>query len=333
MRGMRSPDLAPALAVSLALVACAAPQREPATADPVVEDSGAADDVWDPDASLKENCWPDLGNASGGFPNYDPLGITPGHHCSGTNHQDIDAVEKVVFLGDSITAGTPPTPANQIYRAVLTESLKARFGEDLEVADCSEFGARTDDYLRDQIPRCFPGIEPKRTLVITTMGGNDTFAAASDVLEGGGTGDALDTLNRAIAYQRDTMRWFRDNEDTVFPAGVFIIAGNVYEFTDATGDMSSCPLAETFGFGGVVPELRDAYIYLNEAFVEIAVETRTDSIWMLESFCGHGFYAGDPTNECYRGADAEVWFDATCIHPNPAGHAAVAQMFLDVVAE
>jgi len=324
------------LALGLLLTACSAPQREPAAADPEdsdPEDSGGLEDAWDPDASLKENCWPDLGNASGGFPDYEPLGITPGHHCSGTNHQDISGVEKVVFLGDSITAGTPPTPAGEIYRAVLTESLKARFGDDLEVADCSEFGARTDDYLRDQIPRCFPGVEPKRTLVITTMGGNDTFAAASDVLDGGGTGDALDTLNEAIGHQRDAMRWFRDNEDALFPAGVFIIAGNVYEFTDATGDMSSCPLAETFGFGGVIPELRDAYIYLNEAFVEIAVETRTDSIWMLESFCGHGFFAGDPTNECYRGPTAEVWFDATCIHPNPAGHAAVAQMFLDVVAE
>ncbi len=54
---------------------------------------------------------------------------------------------------------------------------------------------------------------------------------------------------------------------------------------------------------------------------------------MLESFCGHGFYAGDPTNECYRGPDAEVWFDATCIHPNPAGHAAISDMVLDVVGE
>lgn len=331
MRPMRT------LALSLSLAACTAPPSDPAPGDGApsadTADTGLAEDPWDPDASLKENCWPDLGNAAGGFPTYDDLGIVPGTHCSGTNHQDITGVEKVVFLGDSITAGTPPTPADEIYRARLVVALKERFGAELEVADCSEFGARTDDYLRDQIPRCFPGVEEKRTLVISTMGGNDTFAAASDVLESGDTGAALDTLNRAIAHQRDALRWFRDNEDVAFPAGVFVITGNVYEFTDATGDMSSCPLAETFGFGGVIPELRDAYIYLNEAFVEISVETQTDSIWLLESFCGHGFYAGDPTNECYRGPDAEVWFDATCIHPNPAGHAAISEMFADVVDE
>ena len=97
--------------------------------------------------------------------------------------------------------------------------------------------------------------------------------------------------------------------------------------------MSSCELADTLGFGGNVPEMRDAYIAINEAFLEIAVETQTDSVFMLEQFCGHGFHAGEEGNECYRGPDAKTWFDATCIHPNPDGHAALADMFLDVVEE
>jgi hypothetical protein len=165
------------------------------------------------------------------------------------------------------------------------------------------------------------------------MGGNDTFAAATEVMETGTVHAAAEVLERAVGYQRDSMRWFRDNEDVMFPNGVYVITGNVYEFTDATGDMGSCPLAENLGFAGVIPEIRDAYVYINEAFLEIAVETRTDSIFMLEQFCGHGFNAADPDNECYRGPDAQTWFDPTCIHPNTEGHAAIAQMFLDVVEE
>src|SRR5688572_16474449 len=43
-------------------------------------------------------------------PNYDGHMLTIGSHCLGTNHQAIENVERVVFLGDSITVGTPPTP-------------------------------------------------------------------------------------------------------------------------------------------------------------------------------------------------------------------------------
>lgn len=303
---------------------------KPAAVD--TADSGVVD-TWDPDASIRENCFPGIGDESLGFPEYDDLGVVPGRHCSGTNHQDIDGIEKVVFLGDSITAGTPPTLPADVYRAVLTASLQARFGDDLEFANCSEFGARTDDYLPTQIPACFEDVQDKRTLVVSTMGGNDTFAAATEVMETGDVGAAAAVLERAVDHQRDAMRWFRDNEDVMFPAGVFVITGNVYEFTDATGDMGSCPLASNLGFAGVIPEIRDAYLYINEAFLEISVETQTDSTFMLENFCGHGFFAGDPENECYRGPEAQTWFDPTCIHPNTEGHAAIAQMFLDVVEE
>ena len=64
-------------------------------------------DSWDPDATIRENCFPGLGDDALRFPVYDDLGVVAGRHCSGTDHQDIQDIEKVVFLGDSITAGTP----------------------------------------------------------------------------------------------------------------------------------------------------------------------------------------------------------------------------------
>ena len=97
--------------------------------------------------------------------------------------------------------------------------------------------------------------------------------------------------------------------------------------------MDSCPTAEIFGFSGTIPELRDAYLRINERFVQTAVETQTDVIFMLEHFCGHGFHADDPDNECYRGPDTELYFDPTCIHPTPAGHARIAEMFTAVIDE
>lgn len=67
-------------------------------------------------------------------------------HGSGTDHQDISGIEKLVFIGDSVTAGTPPTEEHDFYRSELTRDLEELWGMELEVAACpcaSPTGSRT----------------------------------------------------------------------------------------------------------------------------------------------------------------------------------------------
>ena len=59
---------------------------------------------------------------------YDQYSPVVGSHCVGTNHQDIADVERVVFLGDSITVGSRPTLPGQAYRSVLGDTLRDAFG-------------------------------------------------------------------------------------------------------------------------------------------------------------------------------------------------------------
>ena len=110
----------------------------------------------------------------------------------------------------------------------------------------------------------------------------------------------------------------------------------MFEFTDGTGNTDACPAASLAGFGAEwdnPDDLADLVIWANEQYAKIAVDTGTDMVFMLEHFCGHGFNADDPTSPCYRGPDSAVWFDLTCIHPNSAGHAQIAQMIMAVVNE
>ncbi len=311
---------------------------------PAALDTGGSGEVVP--GTIKERCFPGIGDAEAGFPEYDDLGVVVPDHCMGTDHQDITGIQKVVFLGDSITAGTPPTPEDEVYRALLTEQLQAEFGADIEIADCSEFGARTDDLLLHDdrgIPLCFPdGVEDKRTLIIMTIGGNDMFAAAEIIGDGGTDAEAAALVDQAIVYLDDALAWIRQGSDPQsdqpevgdhFPNGVFVVFGNVYEFTDATGDLGSCPTAEFLGFDYTIPQLRDGYIWISEAFLELTVRYRMDAVFMLEHFCGHGWRSDDPDGECYRGPDTPRWFDATCIHPSPEGHAALADMFMQTIRE
>ena len=296
------------------------------------------------------------GDAPG--PGYDDTGIIIGSHCQGTNHQDIQNVERVVFLGDSVTVGTPPTPTQDFYRVLLAEELSFMFGldapnllwqtadpingtsiikEDGDFASCAEWGARTDDFLRggNQIPGCFAGDDfNKRTLVITTMGGNDIASIAKDSIEGV-TEDALwEDVEGMINLQRQAVEWLL--EPGRFPNGVYVVYANVYEFTDATADLLSCPAAGLAGFDqnpDDPAQLIEMMTYINGEYAKLAAETGTDMVFMFEGLCGHGFRADDPTSECYRGPGNDTWFDLTCIHPTPDGHHALANMFLDVIDE
>ena len=270
------------------------------------------------------------------MPDYDQFRPVVGSHCAGTNHQDITDVERVVFLGDSITQGTPPTPASGYYRNLLAESLRARFGEGLQVDECSKWGARTDDLLlppHQQVQSCFPGPEPRRTLVVITAGGNDMLAVLEDALGGGTIEQSMAKVDEAVGLLRDAVDWFFA-DPARFPGGVFVVFANVYEFTDGVADFpQSCPFSILAGVTRGWPEGRPVFNHLNEELMRVAVDTGTDLMFLSETFCGHGFHAGDPENECFRGEDAETWFDFTCIHPNPAGHQAIAEAFLKVIEE
>ncbi|HWB75941.1 MAG TPA: SGNH/GDSL hydrolase family protein [Nannocystaceae bacterium] len=288
---------------------------------------------------------------------------TIGSHCLGTNHQDIAGIERVVFLGDSVTVGTPPTLPGDIYRSKLADALAGEFmlqfgeGGNSELlwqlvdlfngvsiardsgafSSCAKWGARTDDLLAPgpQIADCFPEeTRGLRTLVVMTMGGNDISSLTQDAIDGVPMEMLWASIMDAVQLNREAVQWLKD--PTNFPNGSFVVFGNLYEFTDGTGDVMACDVSGLAGFDQPIPapdELAEMVIWANEQYMEIAVETGSDMIFMLEAFCGHGFNADDPTAPCYRGPGTETWFDLTCIHPNPTGHQQLSDMFLAVVDE
>jgi lysophospholipase L1-like esterase len=302
-----------------------------------------------------ENCFSDI---SGTGADYAALSPVVGSHCQGTNHQDIQGIERVVFLGDSVTVGTPPSTEAEFYRNRLAQTLSADFGleepdwwwEAVNIVDgttyvqdsgdfssCASWGARADDLMQDnaQVLDCFPESERhKKTLVIMTVGGNDLAKLTQGFIEGESVESLWEDTVGFMGLVREAVTWFVE-DPARFPNGVFVVFTNLYEFTDATGDTSSCPVAELAGFGEAVtdPGLEEMVIWSMEEFMSIAVDTGTDMLFLLENFCGHGFHYDDPASRCYRGPEAEIWFDLTCIHPNPTGHAAIADMVMAVVRE
>lgn len=289
-------------------------------------------------------------------PNYDQFSPIVGSHCQGTNHQDITGVERVVFLGDSVTVGTPPTFSEDFYRAKLADALAAKFKlapanlvwksanlfdgtaivkESGDFASCSKWGARTDDLLPKQLPDCFGASTlSKKTLVVMTMGGNDIHALTKKAIANGTDEELWQLTKDFVKRQREALDWLQ--APGRFPQGVYVVFANMYEFTDGTGKVESCNVSGLAGFDKPVPapaKLAEMVVWANEQFIKMAVETKTDVIFLLETFCGHGFQANNPDGPCYRGPGSEVWFDLTCIHPTPKGHAKISELFYSVIDE
>ena len=326
-----------------------APDLTPAPED-VGEDAGPL--------SIGELCFGDIFDPEANAPDYDQFKPTLGSHCLGTNHQEIKGVERVVFLGDSVTVGSPPTPLEKMYRNQLALALADHFGlekpsfnwftpnpfdgktfakEAGDFASCARWGARTDDLMlddEDQVFECFPKAKrDKVTLVIMTIGGNDIAALTKDGADQSYE-KSLAQTQQFVKYLADTVAWLKDPAN--FPNGSYVVFANMFEFTDGTGETNACALASLGGFDGAWDDpldLENLVIWANEQYMKIAVDHGADLIFMLETFCGHGFKHDDPNGRCYRGPEAEQWFDFTCIHPNPTGHTEIAKMFEAVILE
>jgi lysophospholipase L1-like esterase len=263
--------------------------------------------------------------------NYDYYSPIINSTCSGTNHQTIENPEKLVFLGDSITVGTPPTPTGSTYRALLTAKAQDKWPS-IEVASCAVNGATTDDFFSgdNQIPTCFPAPEPKKTLIVITMGGNDlkNIAQKKDSITVDEANTMVDTV---IANMQEAVSWLKDPAN--FPNGSWVVFANVYEYTDLTGDLSSCPLAQlAAGLSGQWPQGMPVLIKSREGYMKIAVNNQADMIFLGETFCGHGYHYQDTLSPCYA-PNSSLWFDVTCIHPTPEGHAELADLFWNTITE
>jgi lysophospholipase L1-like esterase len=208
-----------------------------------------------------------------------------------------------------------------------------------DFADCAQYGARTDDLLDGphyQVETCMPETDRNLvTLVIMTIGGNDIYSLLEDVNDGVDEATLRQTFATAIELLRNAVAWVKTPGR--FPNGVFMVIGNIYDFSDDDGaeDMAQCTGAQLIGLSPPLrdPIFQDIIFQANQEILSIVVDNQIDMIFLGENFCGHGFNT-DPGSRCYRGPHAVSWLDAiTCEHPNTAGTAALASMFEAVIEE
>lgn len=208
-----------------------------------------------------------------------------------------------------------------------------------------------------------------RTLFVMTIGGNDvaeitkvggeftfeTPEGRAEIEAGYPTVRAM--VEEALTFLEEAVRFMTDRAR--FPNGSYVVIGGPFEFTDGTGRVDACqpasieiPLVGELDLSSLAIDVaalvgfqnwanpsvqREIISDLLEGYMRIIVEYEVDYVWVLEHFCGHGYVAAgrdpDMGNHCYRADDPTLWFDASCTHPNDAGHEALFRLFRDVIEE
>lgn len=237
-------------------------------------------------------------------------------------------VVRVVFLGDSITAGQGVFNPRSDYASLLVDNdddnwpdhaeadLEARF-PGLEVIDVSRSGATTEDVLATQLPAIEDQLGPVvsgTTLVVGTVGGNDI----GDLLFG--FGDVEAEVTRISDNVAAIANWFGD--PTRFPDPTYTYLTNIYEPTDDQAQADEC-------FYGIdVAFLQPAFLDINARTREAAQRDNWAWIDLYGHFLGHGMNYDEPEIEYYHPDDPTLWLASDCIHPNGRGHHEVRRLFL-----
>ena len=164
-----------------------------------------------------------------------------------------------------------------------------------------------------------------------TSGGNDVARMGRDFVDGATVEDLQLDAEAAVAHKRNSLEWLADEAN--FPNGHYIVFADVYDPSDGTGDFEDCDLSGLVGFEDFLLPPEEIMHYIQRSYAELAVETGTDLLFLHKEFCGHGHSAADDQAPCYRGPAQPIWFDFTCSHPNPEGHAELANIFYSVVTE
>ena len=242
-----------------------------------------------------------------------------------------DSPSTVIFLGDSITAGAGAQGAGEDYASLLVDNtstwpewdgidLATRY-PGIDVVDVSQGGSWTGTVLNDQIDRLEDQVTlplEGEALVIITAGGNDLQSVLMN------PSGVEKRVEKTVANWSEMAEYFLD--DQRFPDGSTLLMANVYEPTDAVGQVGSCFYG--LNISSLLPSLHDA----NTQLRGLAEDMGFSALDMRGTFLGHGFYYSDQTNVYYNEADPTLWMANDCIHPNPRGHHEIRAMFWRAIA-
>jgi len=213
-------------------------------------------------------------------------------------------------LGDSIAAGSGASDANTTgYGALVTQALRARLGDSVELRSLAAGGHTTQDLIDQQLPAALEALKNDDVRLVTiTIGGND--------------------LN-VVQNSPDAATCIADVNDPKCPVAE-ILAGTEERLDRVMGDLR--------GAGADVPIAIQVYPNLFSGTGHVFEQPAGQAFGKLNDViervaAKHDILIADPRAAFEgRGGELTHTLDATPdFHPNDAGYGAIADAFLNAL--
>jgi lysophospholipase L1-like esterase len=245
----------------------------------------------------------------------------------------------LVGLGDSITAGFGARKGYSYFARLVANppdefpdmqgvNLSRAF-PNLLVTNLAVSGSVSMHLLNQQLPMLKVAAPEVLGLVVITTGGNDLLHnyGKTPPQEHAMYGATWETAQRWIQNFDARLEKILDGVAERFPGGHHVFLGNIYDPTDAAGDI------EKEGLPRWPDGLRILEAY--NAILRDAAERRAN-VHMVDlhgTFLGHGIHSSQPWSKHYRRKDPHYWYFTNLEDPNERGYDAIRRLFLNEIVE
>lgn len=237
---------------------------------------------------------------------------------------EIDALERYVILGDSLSGGSFP---DRLYTR-LAERYPG-----IDRQDEAHGGSEIGDVLDEQIPALHPHGGP--VLVTLTIGGNDFKADPFAVI------DEAASQSAAQQFEVDLTEAITRIEAR-YSGPLYILLANIYDPSDGEGLLHSregldgdvCNmlfLVDDLGQGQTAMTNLATW---NLTHDRVAESFESVTLWDNHAlFLGHALNASNPQIQHYHPQNPSVWLLPDCAHPNELGHTEIAEHLWSMITE
>jgi hypothetical protein len=235
---------------------------------------------------------------------------------------DVEAVDRYVVLGDSLSVGDFP--------GLLHADLGQRF-PGVQKISRAESGATIDDVNDHQIPGLQAWAGP--VLVTLTIGGNDFKESPGQVmnesLSNAGAMTFAGKLDQALGALEGK-----------YSGDLWVLVTNIHDPTDGEAHIYSragldgdvCDLLFLVEDLNMAPVAMSNLLHWNDVIADtIAGRASATLADLHDLYLGHALNATHSEIEHYDAADPTVWLKTDCAHPNLRGDQEIADMFLRLI--
>ena len=242
-------------------------------------------------------------------------------------------------LGDSITQGLGASPGRAYFNRLVKNPVDefpdmerislSQVLPNLQPLNRSIAGTTSIECIDYQLPKLETFSADTFGIVVMTTGGNDVIHnyGRTPPREGAMFGAKVDEIGEWVQNYERRLDTIVERMRSVFPGGCHLFVGNIYDPTDADGDIVHAGLPAWPNGLKVLQEYNEALVRFSKRHSDVTL------VDIRSGFLGHGIHCTHFWHRYYHREAPYYWYWENLEDPNDQGYDAIRRMFLLEIAK